>query len=883
MKTPSFIRVLMGLLFGLFYVHSTLALVPLKIGYSGYISDAEGTALHCPDTDSCDDQTFTFSLYGVPSGGNPYWTETHEAVPIQDGYFSVVLGSHQIIDPELLSTFTFLGIEYAGQGELLPRQALVSAPFALRAAKAEEANVADNALTLGGLLPEDFVVLDDIPNVCVTEESLAQTFEASPYITEVDVSTYLAEHGYMAGELLNTTDILIILEANDYVTGNHFSGQYDDLLNKPDLAQIALSGLFTDLTDIPEDLLDGDNNALSEINCGNGQIIKWLGTIWACSDDIDTDTILSEFEVDEMVGNNGYAMEASLAPVAFTGVFSDLTNVPESLIDGDQDLLSTIICATDQTVKMVSGVWVCADDIDTDTVLSETEVDAMVNNNGYALALDLHLVATDGKFTSLENIPSGLLDGDNDALAALSCAVDELAKWNGTDWACATDIDTDTVLTEAEVDALVENNGYALSSDLALVASSGDFFDLVNIPDGLIDGDNDLLNTISCAKQQVVKWNGSAWVCEIDIDTRILPSQVPRDQETVALDSSAILPRYTSATIGGDGLPVVAYRDGIGNTLKLAHCSDQECSGAVSSVIVDSDGNPGSYASIGIGTDGLPVISYYESEDKNLRFAKCNDADCADSTITTIDNAESVGRYSALAIGLDGNPVIAYQDQNNAALRIAKCNDSGCSSTTITAHTDAGEPWHISMVVGLDGLPLVALQASAKLQVFKCADTACTAGTFFEADGNGTTGLYTSTTIGDDGLPLVVYQEGGNQDLRVLHCGTPACTAGNLITNLATTGLPGTGTSVTIGFHGLPLIAHYNAGSGHVAVIRCGRPDCTVGNIESIIAEGSVGESPSITLGRDARPLVSYRNNLLNHLQLTRCGNTHCIPFWTRR
>ncbi|MBR58230.1 MAG: hypothetical protein CMH54_09435 [Myxococcales bacterium] len=883
MKTPTSIRVLMGFVLGLFCAHSAIAQVPLKIGYSGHISDADGTPLHCPDADDCDGNTFVFSLYGVPSGGNPYWTETHEGVAIENGYFSVVLGTHQFIDPELLGTYTFLGIKYANQGELMPRQALVSAPYALRAATAEEAAVADNALTLGGLLPEEFVVLDDIPNVCVTEESLAQTFEESPYITEGDITTYLNENGYMPGELLTTTDVLVILETNNFVQGEHFSGEYDDLANKPELAPIAVSGSFNDLVDTPEDLLDGDDNALAEISCGNGQIIKWLGTIWACSDDVDTDTILSELEVDEMVGNNGYAMEASLAPVAFTGVFADLTDLPEGLVDGDQDLLSTITCATDQTIKMIAGEWTCADDIDTDTVLSEAEVDALVNNNGYALAIELHAIATDGEFTSLENIPSGLLDGDDDTLAGLTCATDELAKWNGTSWACAPDIDTDTVLTEAEVDAYVDNNGYAIADELALVATTGDFFDLVNIPAGLSDGDNDLLQTITCSKQQIVKWNGSAWACDIDIDTRIVPSQIPRDQDTVVLDSSAILPRYTSVTIGGDGLPVVAYRDGIGSTLKVAHCADQECNGVTSTVVVDSAGNPGSYASIGIGTDGLPVISYYDSEDKNLRFAKCNDADCADSTITTIDNADSVGRYSAMAIGLDGYPVIAYQDQTNAALRIAKCNDSSCTSTTISSHADAGEPWHISMVVGLDGLPLVALQAGSQLQMFKCADSACTAGTFFPADANGTTGLYTSITIGDDGLPLVAYQEGGNQDLRVMHCGTPACSAGNQITDLATNGLPGTGTSVTIGSHGLPLIAHYNAASGHVAVIRCGRPDCTVGNVESIVAEGSVGESPSITLGRDARPLVTYRNNLVNHLQATRCGNPHCIPFWTRR
>ena len=62
----------------------------------------------------------------------------------------------------------------------------------------------------------------------------------------------------------------------------------------------------------------------------------------------------------------------------------------------------------------------------------------------------------------------------------------------------------------------------------------------------------------------------------------------------------------------------------------------------------------GIYSSLAIGTDGLPVISYYDTTAGNLKVAKCNDASCegGDETVTTVDaSVNDVGAYSSIAIG----------------------------------------------------------------------------------------------------------------------------------------------------------------------------------------------------------------------------------------
>jgi len=96
------------------------------------------------------------------------------------------------------------------------------------------------------------------------------------------------------------------------------------------------------------------------------------------------------------------------------------------------------------------------------------------------------------------------------ARAPLVCGAGEVAKFNGTAWACAPDIDTDT---------------------------HADWGTLAGIPAGFADGTDDGLlaetdpsvnalgkATLSCTAGQVPKFNGTAWACAVDLNTG---TQVP--------------------------------------------------------------------------------------------------------------------------------------------------------------------------------------------------------------------------------------------------------------------------------------------------------------------------------------------------------------------
>jgi len=145
-----------------------------------------------------------------------------------------------------------------------------------------------------------------------------------------------------------------------------------------------------------------------------------------------------------------------------------------------------------------------------------------------------------------------------------------------------------------------------------------------------------------------------------------------------AIDRADVVGEFTSIAIGDDGLPVISYRDGTNADLKVAHCGNVACTSATLST-VDSADSVGRYTSIAIGDDGLPVISYSDSANDDLKVAHCGNVACTSATLSTVDSADSVGSFTSIAIGDDGLPVISHFDSTNEDLKVVHCNDLACS------------------------------------------------------------------------------------------------------------------------------------------------------------------------------------------------------------
>ncbi len=105
------------------------AQVPATTSYQGVLKDAGGE--NVPDGD----YDFTFSLYDVPSEGTALWTEA-QTLSVAEGIFNATLGAVAPLDLPFDVPY-WLGVAVAPEEEMTPREELMTAPYAFRAAVAE--------------------------------------------------------------------------------------------------------------------------------------------------------------------------------------------------------------------------------------------------------------------------------------------------------------------------------------------------------------------------------------------------------------------------------------------------------------------------------------------------------------------------------------------------------------------------------------------------------------------------------------------------------------------------------------------------------------------------------------------------------------------------
>ena len=372
-------------------------------------------------------------------------------------------------------------------------------------------------------------------------------------------------------------------------------------------------------------------------------------------------------------------------------------------------------------------------------------------------------------------------------------------------------------------------------------------------------------------------------------------SSIPKDNIITTVDSAGnVGRRYSSITIGTDGLPIISYYDYTNYDLKVIHCSEIDCSNTGSNTIttVDSTNDMGRYSSITIGTDNLPIISYWDVTNQDLKVIHCSEIDCSNTgsnTITTVDSLGSVGWYTSITISTDGLPIISYYDSTNDNLKVIHCSEIDCSNTgsnTITTVDSGGR--YSSITINADGLPIISYYdtANTNLKVVHCSEIDCSntsSNTITTVDSLGILGEYTSITIGADGLPIISYYDNATKNnLKVAHCSNVSCSSSTL-TIIDSTEDVGYYTSITIGADGLPIISYYDATNLNLKVAHCSNVSCSSSTLTIINSTEDVGYYTSITIGADGLPIISYYDSTNADLEVIHCANPYCIPYWTRR
>jgi uncharacterized protein YjbI with pentapeptide repeats len=238
--------------------------------------------------------------------------------------------------------------------------------------------------------------------------------------------------------------------------------------------------------------------------------------------------------------------------------------------------------------------------------------------------------------------------------------------------------------------------------------------------------------------------------------------------------------------LGSDGFARISYHDGVSGGLKFARCTNADCSTS-NITTVDTAGNGGLYTSISLGSDGFARISYYDQTNDDLKYARCIDADCTTSVLTAVDTAGAVGQYTSIALGSDGFARISYYDATNQDLKFARCTNADCTTSNVIAvDTPDAVGQYTSIALGSDGFARISYHdfTNADLKSARCTNTDCA------SSSNITTVDTAAADSTDVGAPLAAQdtpatQPGSGVPIRLrllLHVGGShlAQSSGNL-------------------------------------------------------------------------------------------------------
>ena len=355
------------------------------------------------------------------------------------------------------------------------------------------------------------------------------------------------------------------------------------------------------------------------------------------------------------------------------------------------------------------------------------------------------------------------------------------------------------------------------------------------------------------------------------------------DLFTAVEDVTNVVGLHTSIAIGSDGLPIIAHQDGTAEDLRVTHCGSTACSAAnVSTTAYASPNLVGRWASLAIGSDGLPVIAHQDATAQTVVVTHCGNVTCTAGNTTNIaDYGYFGGEHTSMVIGTDGLPIIAHHDTGLDGLRITRCGDVACvsnQSSTIDAPA-GGAGAYAAIAIGLDGLPVVShrTNSSQALRITHCGNAGCTAGNVSTTVPGAFGGTLSSIAVPADGRPVISHVN-GLDELMVTHCGNPTCTSGHTTVVVSPTEEFVNNNEIIIGGDGLPLVVYRNAVRAALGVTHCGNAGCTAGNVTTTLdsAAGNTGGYPDVVLGTDGLPVISHYHATAGALRVAKCGTPTC-------
>jgi hypothetical protein len=312
----------------------------------------------------------------------------------------------------------------------------------------------------------------------------------------------------------------------------------------------------------------------------------------------------------------------------------------------------------------------------------------------------------------------------------------------------------------------------------------------------------------------------------------------------------------TSLAIDPSGLPVIAYKGFSG--LKLARCNNALTCDSPLITTIDGDATN----AVKMVLDGnIPIFSFVDA-DEDLKLARCQDAACTSSTLTTVETTGGIGEY---AIALDQNhlPAVLYIHGLNYTcgaslclegyLKLFRCNNTACDNPTITQIDSNLFMMGIAFVIDSSDHPIITYTRQFNVsRMVICYDTTCNNNYAATVDPVRS-GEYASIQLDSNDIPVIAYDSVG---VKLAYCNNNT-TCDNPNIEVVDSGSSGHYISLALDESNIPIIGYHEFFFEDLYLSRCGDPICSAVDRYRLASEGRPGVGTSLALS-NGKVFISY-------------------------
>ena len=312
--------------------------------------------------------------------------------------------------------------------------------------------------------------------------------------------------------------------------------------------------------------------------------------------------------------------------------------------------------------------------------------------------------------------------------------------------------------------------------------------------------------------------------------------------------------------------------------------------GGWTSVIIDSVNQPGEFGtptSLKISQDGYPIVSYYDDDSDNLRFARSlSTSGIGGWTSVVVDSPNAVGKWNSLELDINGFPIISYADTSAGRLKFARSSTisgtaTGDWSTSIII-SSVTVNFNTSLKLNVNGLPMISYfddNSPPSLNFIICDNTGGTGTwtnvTIDQSSGFADVGTYNSLALDENNFPIISYYDQDNftnNDLKFARSSSSTGAPGSWTSiKVDIDGNVGQYTSLILNKDGYPIISYYSANDSSLKLATSLTKSGTGSwNTEIIDEKNEVGQFTSLALDETNEPIISYHDNTFNELKFAK-------------